>query len=109
MTQNKFNPFLVAAIVALVLIAGYILLSPNKQAESQSQNQNNNTDGPTPLVNGKQLLQMTVQSVRYNPSYFKVKTGVPVRWEISSSGQPGCASGAVIANGLVDGPIYLNP
>lgn len=52
---------------------------------------------------------MTVLAVDYSPRTFKVKAGVPVTWEITSSGQGGCASGAVFANGLVDSPIYLNP
>ena len=77
--------------------------------KSQQQNQNQDISGLAPLVQGKQLIKMTVYSVKYSPDYFRVKAGVPVRWEITSSGQPGCASGAVIANGLVSGPIYLNP
>lgn len=73
-----------------------------------SQNQVQDASGLAPMVNGQQLMQMTVYSVKYNPNYFKIKAGVPVRWEITSSGQPGCASGLVVANGLTD-PIYLSP
>ena len=76
---------------------------------NQGQNQNQNVSGLAPVIDGKQVIKMTVFSVKYSPDYFKVKAGVPVRWEITSSGQPGCASGMVIANGLVNGPIYLNP
>lgn len=93
----------ITAIVAALLISGYILLKPKGQTLSQ------NAEGLAPMVNGKQLLKMTVYAVQYSPNSFKVKAGLPVRWEITSSGQPGCASGMVIANGLVDNPIYLNP
>ena len=75
------------------------------------------------IVNNKQLKSRNYQIVHiegpdkrgvdpsfiYNPNYFKVKVGVPVRGEITSSGEPGCDSGSMIANGLLDGAVYLNP
>ena len=73
-----------------------------------NQNQNQDSTSLAPLVNGKQIIKMTVMAVNYQPNYFKVKVGVPVVWEITSSGQPGCGNGVVIANGLTS-PIYLNP
>jgi plastocyanin domain-containing protein len=77
--------------------------------EKREQSQNQDIGGLAPIVDGKQLIAMTVYPARYNPDYFKVKAGVPVKWEITSSGRPGCASGAVIARGLIDGLLYLNP
>lgn len=103
MNQKTIRYVSIAVIVAAILISGYVLLAP----KTASQN-----DTPTklaPMVDGKQEMNMTVFAVDYSPSSFKVKAGVPVKWEITSSGQPGCAAGAVFANGLVDGPIYLNP
>lgn len=73
------------------------------------QSQAQNSSGLATMVDGKQLLQMTVRSVSYSPNYFKVKVGVPVKWEITSSGEPGCDSGALVANGLIQAPLYLNP
>lgn len=106
MNQSKLIQLIsIAIIIASVLISGYILLKPKGQPTSQNQN----TQGLAPMVDGKQLLKMTVNAVSYSPNFFKVKVGVPVKWEITSSGQPGCASGMVIANGLVNNPIYLNP
>lgn len=93
----------ITIIAAAVLISGYILL--NQKASSK----NNDVSGLAPMVAGKQEINMTVLAVDYSPRAFKVKAGIPVRWSITSSGQPGCASGAVFANGLVNGPIYLNP
>ena len=86
-------------------VLGYNVTNPFASPQSQ----NRDLVGLAPVVNGKQLIKMTIYSVKYDPSYFKLKVGIPVKWEITSSGQPGCASGAVIANGLVNGPIYLNP
>lgn len=104
MNQSKLIQVIsITVIVAAILVSGYIFLKPKEQAVSQ------NTEGLAPVIDGKQLLNMTVYAVNYSPSAFKVKAGVPVRWEITSSGQPGCASGMIIANGLVNNPIYLNP
>ena len=103
MNQKIIQYGSIIVIVVAVAISGYILLS------QKSSIQNTNVSGFAPMVGGKQVLAMTVKSVSYSPYYFKVKAGVPVKWEITSSGQPGCASGAIFANGLVDGPIYLNP
>lgn len=107
MKQSKSVQIIsVIVIAAAVLISGYILLKPKDQAVSENQN---NVEGLAPVVDGKQLLKMTVYATSYSPNVFKVKARTPVRWEITSSGQPGCTSGAIIANGLVNNPIYLNP
>jgi plastocyanin domain-containing protein len=94
----------IGAIVICVLISAYIILKPNNQPGKSTQS----TSGLAPIVDGKQLIQMKVFSVSYDPNTFTVKAGVPVRWEITSSGQPGCDSGEVVAQGLMN-PVYLNP
>ena len=109
-TFSKVAGFLVIFFALFTLnnqmnVLGFSL--GNAFAAPQVQNQN--TNGLAPVIDGKQLIKMTVFSVKYDPAYFKVKAGIPVRWEITSSGQPGCASGAVIANSLLSAPVYLNP
>ena len=105
MNNNKTIQYLlIAVIIICVGIVGYIFLNFNN-----SQSTSNNQVGLAPMVDGKQVITMGVHAVKYDPNYFKVKVGVPVRWEITSSGQPGCDSGAVISNNLLDSPIYLNP
>lgn len=102
MNQNKLIQYgSTTIIIVCVIIAGYILLKPNNQTRGS-------VTGLAPTVDGKQVIKMDVMAVSYNPNHFTVKVGVPVKWEITSSGQPGCDSGEVIANGLTD-PIYLNP
>ncbi|OGZ64260.1 MAG: hypothetical protein A3A98_02665 [Candidatus Staskawiczbacteria bacterium RIFCSPLOWO2_01_FULL_40_39] len=104
--KNNLIPYLsIGAIIVTALISGYIILKPNDQTGNQTQNAN----GLAPIVNGKQVIQMTVKAVSYSPNFFKVKAGVPVRWEITSSGQPGCASGAIFSSILPNGSVYLNP
>jgi len=109
--NNKTQYIAITIILISILISGYILISPKNQAGSQvySQNTNQNSSGLAQVVNGKQVIKMTVLGASYSPNYFKVKAGIPVQWEITSSGQSGCDSGAIIANGLLQGITYLNP
>lgn len=64
------------------------------------------TDGLPPIVNGQQVLKMNASSSGYSPNYFKVRAGMPVRWEITDTGTSGCTN-AVIARNLFDGNIPL--
>lgn len=82
---------------------GSVFANDNNQVSSSDES------GLAPMINGKQVIKMTVFATNYDPNYFKVKAGIPVKWEITSSGQPSCASGAVVVNGLLNSPVYLNP
>ncbi len=64
--------------------------------------------GLAPIVNGKQILKMDALSYGYSPNYFKVKVGIPVRWEITDKGTSGCTN-AVISKGLFPDSISLTP
>lgn len=61
-----------------------------------------------PIINGKQVIRMKASSSGYVPDYFKVRAGVPVRWEIKDVGTSGCTN-AVLARGLFTGQISLQP
>ena len=61
-----------------------------------------------PIIDGKQVIKMEASSSGYKPNYFKVRVGVPVRWEIIDSGTSGCTN-AVISKSLFDGEIDLTP
>lgn len=91
----------IVIIIAAVAVSGYFLLDSAKS-------DNQTAGGLAPVVDGKQVMQMAVKAISYSPNSFRVKAGVPVRWEITSSGEPGCDSGVLIARGLFD-PVYLNP
>ncbi len=108
--MNKNSKFIqnlsIGAIIISILISGYILLKPSA---NQPVSQKSGGNGDISLVDGKQVIKMTVFADRYEPEYFTIKAGVPVRWEITSSGQPGCDSGAIIPKGFGNGTIYLNP
>lgn len=65
-------------------------------------------EGLPPIVDGKQVLKMEASSVGYDPNYFKIRVGVPVRWEITDTGTSGCTN-AIISKSLFDGSIDLTP
>lgn len=79
--------------------SGQVLATKTGQAEDK--------DLP-PIVDGRQVIKMTASSYGYNPSFFKIRAGVPVRWEITDAGTSGCTN-AVLSRGLFDGQIDLNP
>ena len=61
-----------------------------------------------PIINGKQVIKMKASSYGYEPNYFKVKVGVPVRWEIEDVGTSGCTN-AIISKGFFPDAIPLTP
>lgn len=70
---------------------------------------NNNSDnGFAPIIDGKQVLKMEASSSGYKPNYFKVKKGIPVRWEIKDTGTSGCTN-AIISRSLFNEKISLTP
>lgn len=77
---------------------------------SQVTPQKNSLDekGLSPIVNGKQVIKMKASSYGYEPNYFKVKAGIPVRWEIEDVGTSGCTN-AIISKGLFPDEIPLIP
>ena len=65
-------------------------------------------EGLAPIIDGKQVLKMDAYSYGYEPDYFKVQAGIPVRWEITDKGTSGCTN-AIISKGLFDEEISLVP
>jgi sulfite exporter TauE/SafE/copper chaperone CopZ/plastocyanin len=61
-----------------------------------------------PIINGKQVIRMKASSNGYQPNYFKVRVGIPVRWEIEDVGTSGCTN-AIVAKDLFPDEIPLTP
>ncbi len=70
----------------------------------------NNSQPPeeVQITNNVQFMQMEASGFEYYPRSFKLKAGVPTKWEIYNSGASGCAQ-AVYARGLYPDVIYLQP
>lgn len=64
-------------------------------------------NGLAPIVNGKQVLKMNALAYGYEPNEFKVKVGLPVRWEIENKGVSGCTN-AIVSKGLFPGEIRID-
>ena len=65
-------------------------------------------EGFAPIIDGKQIMKMNASSSGYEPNYFKVKTNIPVKWEITDTGTSGCTN-AIISRSLFEGEIKLIP
>lgn len=68
----------------------------------------NETGGFPEIIDGKQVIRMEASSRGYEPNSFKVKVGIPVRWEIVDIGTSGCTN-AIISPALFLGQIDLVP
>jgi sulfite exporter TauE/SafE/copper chaperone CopZ len=75
---------------------------------SQTQTTSVNQKDLPPIVSGKQVIKMTAYGDRDTPNYFKVRVGVPVRWEITGGPSLGC-NGAIISGSLFSGAVDLTP
>jgi len=74
----------------------------------QSQSASVSQENLPSIVNGKQVVKMNASASGYNPNYIKVRSGVPVRWEITDTGTSGCTN-AIISRSLFSGQIDLIP
>ena len=79
-----------------------------KSTTQKSTNNKDSEEGLPPIINGKQVVKMDASSSGYKPNYFKVKAGVPVRWEITDTGTSGCTN-AIISRGLFADEVPLTP
>jgi sulfite exporter TauE/SafE len=114
MTFSKVAGFLVLFFALFnmsnqVTVLGFTGFSnPAVANQTQTQNNTDNQNGLPPVVDGKQVIKMTASGSGDNPNYFKVKAGVPVRWEITGGNSLGC-NGAIISSRLFDGSVDLTP
>lgn len=83
-------------------------INSDQLSNTAKNNSPQSEEGLPPIVNGKQILKMDASSRGYSPNYFKVKVGIPVRWEITDKGTSGCTN-AIISKNLFEGEIPLTP
>lgn len=80
----------------------------NKNIASKQDTQGTDNSSLPAIVDGKQVLKIVATSSGYTPNYLKVRSGIPVRWEIEDKGTSGCTN-AIISNSLFEGQIDLTP
>jgi plastocyanin domain-containing protein len=89
-------------------VLGFFSFSDLKFNSVKEVSVSNNEEGLPPIINGKQVIKMEASAYGYQPDYFKVRVGVPVRWEITDTGTSGCTN-AIISKGLFSDAINLTP
>ncbi|PKM91314.1 hypothetical protein CVU82_01805 [Candidatus Falkowbacteria bacterium HGW-Falkowbacteria-1] len=112
-TANKFSK--IAGILILFLAVYNINAGLNAMGKNSLSNLNIRSnkkieypqkDETTKIVNNEQIIKMEASSSKYSPSYFKIKVGVPVVWEVKDIGVSGCTN-AIIAKDLFEGEFRL--
>lgn len=103
------------SLIAGVLVLFFAFYNINSQLKIlgltkiiNSSSQVSDTSWSPEIVDGKQVIRMNATSFGYSPDYFKLKKGIPVRWEITSKGALGCTN-AIIAPDFFDGQVPLTP
>jgi len=76
--------------------------------QSKVQNVVDEKDLPL-IVDGQQVIRMTASASEDSPDYFKVKVGVPVRWEITADNSAGGCNSSIVSSGLFSGAVNLIP
>ena len=113
--KHLANSFSKAAGILVLFFALYNLNSqlnvlglPNVSEfkNSLSNKENINQKDLPPIVDGKQVIKMKASASGYNPNYFKVRAGIPVRWEIENINATGCTN-EIISRDLFEGSIPL--
>ena len=113
--KHLANSFSKAAGILVLFFALYNLNSqlnvlglPNVSEfkNSLSNKENINQKDLPPIVDGKQVIKMKALASGYNPNYFKVRAGIPVRWEIENINATGCTN-EIISSDLFEGSIPL--
>ncbi|MEK7172487.1 MAG: sulfite exporter TauE/SafE family protein [Patescibacteria group bacterium] len=104
--NNQLNVLGVSNISDFFLQTAKSAIGPTQRNAPSGANVN---EGDLPaIVNGQQVIKMEASGGGYSPNYFKVRVGVPVRWEITDVGTSGCTN-AIISRSLFDGQIGLTP
>jgi uncharacterized protein len=100
--------FAVYNLNAQMNVLGLTSLSDLTLRSTQSASAAGQKSGPVigTVADGKQVLQMEASAYGYSPRWFRVKAGVPVRWEITDTGTSGCTN-AVISPRLFADAISL--
>lgn len=97
--MNKIYTF---GTIILIAAFGFWFITNSKSSASATSSGND----LAPVVNGQQIVTMTASAGGYTPNHFKIKADIPVIWNITSSGNAGCAS-AMVAPQLFPDRIIL--
>jgi len=92
-TQKYFLKF----SAGLIIVLGIINISSGLAATGNAvilDSGNSNIDVNDPnvqIIDGKQVINMQVDSLDYYPARFKIKQGMPVEWHVDGTNAQGCA------------------
>lgn len=94
------NKILTFGLIIFIVSFGYWIMNQKTSSVAAS-------DLPS-IVNGQQIVKMAASYSGYSPNRLKIKAGIPVVWQITTSGNAGCAS-ALVAPSLFSDMVILAP
>jgi len=90
-------------------VLGFAGFNGISTTSNQTQTTNIDQKDLPPIVEGKQVIKMIAYGGKDVPNYFKVRAGVPVRWEITADKTAGGCNSSIISTSLFSGSIDLIP
>ena len=92
-TKENFQKYFKTFSAVLIIILGIINITPGLTLTGAdfSSLQDQPIDNLVTITEGKQIINMEVAGLDYNPNYFTVKKGVLVEWNIDGRKAQGCA------------------
>ena len=93
-TKENFQKYFKTFSAVLVIILGVVNLTPGLTltgVDFSSLQQDQPSDNLVTITEGKQIINMEVAGLDYNPNHFTVKKGTPVEWNIDGRNAQGCA------------------
>jgi len=90
---TTFSAVLVIVLGVYNIPSGLTLTGANTFFLSSAADGGDGSTGiaPSPIAEGKQIVNMKVNGLDYSPSRFTVKAGVPIEWHVDGRGAQGCA------------------
>lgn len=89
-------------------IAGFLIIFFSLFSLYRQININRSIADLAPVIDGYQVIKMTVKKDGYYPNNFKIRSDLPVKWEIKDGGVSAC-SNTIISKSLLDSPVIVTP
>lgn len=96
------------SLIAAILILFFALFNLNSQFPILNYLKLSKNTSDIIIKDGKQIIKMSVSSSTYTPNFFKVKTNIPVVWEITGNNFSGCTD-TIISSLFFNQSIKLLP
>ena len=103
--RNGFALTGLSASLSAAASASRELASGANKSAADKTGKNKGQEATVPIIDGRQIAEMKVKGLKYEPSQFTVVKGIPVEWRVDGREAGGCAS--VLTAGSIGITEYL--